>query len=171
MPNLERQQKTLYWLVYHLRLIMHQPCILHRSTYLPAYSYLIHLPYSGSIPMSPETSFNCPTRLHTVQRGTRVLDIFTDASELYLGRCKLFKDLFDLMQPRSHIESLCRHYGMGEGLVHVTSPVQSVHPPPRPSTAWPADLTGRRIRTSILFAAIAVAASNNPPCPDLDADI
>ncbi|KAI6006407.1 hypothetical protein EDC04DRAFT_2907875 [Pisolithus marmoratus] len=26
-------------------------------------------------------------------------------------------------------------------------------------------------QTSITFAAIAVAASNNPPCPDLDADI
>ncbi|KAI5989449.1 hypothetical protein EDC04DRAFT_1407568 [Pisolithus marmoratus] len=65
-----------------------------RSTYLPAYSYLIHLPYSGSIPMSLGTSF-----------------VPLDSTPSNAGHaCNRF----------------IHHRG--------------------PSTAWPADLTGRRIR-------------------------
>jgi len=67
-----------------------------------------------------------------VQRETRVFDLFItlktredmfmDASEFHLEREEMFKDLFDLMQPRSRLEDLVRHYGMREGAVHITSP-------------------------------------------------
>ncbi|KAI6110412.1 hypothetical protein EDD16DRAFT_1486517 [Pisolithus croceorrhizus] len=132
-PDLERQRKTLYWLAYRLRLVNHAFYIacMHvlRSTYLPAYSSLIRSSYSSDpFPMSSTTS---STPLDPVQRETRVLDLFIaiktkedlfmDASELHLGRDELFKDLFDLMQPRSRLEDLVRHYGTREGVVHVTS--------------------------------------------------
>ncbi|KAI5997713.1 hypothetical protein EDC04DRAFT_2748929 [Pisolithus marmoratus] len=32
-----------------------------------------------------------------------------------------FEDLFHLTQPRSRLEDLVRHYGMCEGVVHITS--------------------------------------------------
>ncbi|KAI6032545.1 hypothetical protein EDC04DRAFT_3091545 [Pisolithus marmoratus] len=127
-PNLERQRKTMYWLVYHLRLVNHA-FFIDPPTFQPTLlSFALLTPRIHS---NVTRDFLCPTRLNTVQREARVLDVFiaietredlfTHASELHLGRCKLFKDLFDLMQPRSHIENLVRHYGMGEGLVHITS--------------------------------------------------
>ncbi|KAI6013230.1 hypothetical protein EDC04DRAFT_2870846 [Pisolithus marmoratus] len=124
-PNVERQRKTLYWLAYHLRLVnraFYIACMhILRSTYLPAYSSLIRPPYSSDpFPMSSATS-SAP--LDTVQRETRVPGKISsaDASELHLGRDELFKDLFDLMQPRSRLEDLVRHYGVREGVVHITS--------------------------------------------------
>jgi hypothetical protein len=40
-----------------------------------------------------------------------------DDSELHLEREESFKDLFDLMQPRSRLEDLVRFYGVREGVV------------------------------------------------------
>ncbi|KAI6016743.1 hypothetical protein EDC04DRAFT_521043 [Pisolithus marmoratus] len=169
--NVERQRKTLYWLAYHLRLInraFYIACMhILRSTYLPAYSSLIRPPYSSDpFPMSSATS-SAP--LDTVQRETRVLDIFiaiktredlfTDASELHLGRDELFKDLFDLMQPRSRLEDLVRHYGMREGVVHITS-TSAIG---SSSTASLDSVNSRssrsQNRTSIPFSAISVSFS------------
>jgi hypothetical protein len=63
-----------------------------------------------------------------LQRETKVLDLFialkvhedvmVDDSSLHLEREDSFKDLFDLMQPRSRLEDLVRHYGVREGVVH-----------------------------------------------------
>ncbi|KAI6002476.1 hypothetical protein F5J12DRAFT_841291 [Pisolithus orientalis] len=172
-PNSERQRKTLYWLAYHLRLVNHAFYIacMHilRSTYLPAYSSLVRPPYSSDpFPMSSATTSSAP--LDTVQRETRVLDIFiaiktkedlfTDASELHLGRDELFKDLFDLMQPRSRLEDLVRHYGMREGVVHVTS-TSAIGSSSNTSLNSMSNGSRRsqQNRTSIPFSALSVAFS------------
>jgi hypothetical protein len=44
-----------------------------------------------------------------------------DDSELHLEREESFKDLFDLMQPRSRMEDLVRYYGVREGVICVGS--------------------------------------------------
>ncbi|KAI6023092.1 hypothetical protein BKA83DRAFT_4273071 [Pisolithus microcarpus] len=171
-PDLERQRKTLYWLAYHLRLVDHAFYIacMHvlRSTYLPAYSSLVRPSYSSDpFPMSSTTS---STLLDPVQRETRVLDLFItiktkedlfmDASELHLGRDELFKDLFDLMQPRSRLEDLVRHYGTREGVVHVTS-ISAIG---SSSTTSLNSVSSGSIRsqnrTSIPFSALSVAFSH-----------
>ncbi|KAI5990060.1 hypothetical protein EDC04DRAFT_2815165 [Pisolithus marmoratus] len=48
-------------------------------------------------------------------------DLFTDASKLHPCGDKPFEDLFNLTQGRSRLEDLVRHYGMCEGVVHITS--------------------------------------------------
>lgn len=45
-----------------------------------------------------------------------------DDTELHLEREESFKDLFDLMQPRSRLEDLVRYYGLREGVVHTNPP-------------------------------------------------
>ena len=102
-----------------------------RSTYLPVYQSLIRAPYTSDPFPAPSSATSHDSILGTIQRETRVFDIFIalkaredffmDASELHIIREELFKDLFDLMQPRSRLEDLVRHYGMREGVVHVTS--------------------------------------------------
>lgn len=120
-----------------------------RSTYLPAYDSLIRPPYTSdpfplSLPSPSHTSFPptspspyspSPDPHHyqpqniPLQRETQILDnfialkvredVWMDDSELHLEREESFKDLFDLMQPRSRMEDLVRHYGVREGVVCV----------------------------------------------------
>ena len=103
-----------------------------RSTYLPAYGSLIRAPYtSDPFPLSSSTL--SPTGpVETMQRETQILDLFIalkvredmmmDDTELHLEREESFKDLFDLMQPRSRLEDLVRYYGLREGAVHTNPP-------------------------------------------------
>lgn len=112
-----------------------------RSTYLPAYSSLIRPPYSSDpFPTTPSpTSSHHPTP--EIQRETPILDLFialkihedvwTDDSTLHLEREESFKDLFDLMQPRSRVEDLVRAYGVREGLISAAPP----NSPASPTTA------------------------------------
>ena len=103
-----------------------------RSKYLPVYQSLIRTPYSSDPFHTSSSATSHDNLLGMIQRETRVFDIFIalkaredffmDASELHTFREELFKDLFDLMQPRSRLEDLVRHYGMREGVVHVTFP-------------------------------------------------
>lgn len=68
----------------------------------------------------------------SLQRETRVLDLFIalkvredvwlDDSELHLGSEDSFRDLFELMQPRSRLEDLVRVIGVKEGVVSVPNP-------------------------------------------------
>ena len=150
--RLERQRKTLYWLSYQLRFVnrsfyigIHTPyrmnpdltpyslACMHvlRSTYLPAYASLIRPPYtSDPFPLSSSSSPH--GAVQATQRETQVLDLFIalkvredvmmDDTELHLEREESFKDLFDLMQPRSRLEDLVRHYGLREGVIHVNPP-------------------------------------------------
>ncbi|KAG1750466.1 uncharacterized protein EDB91DRAFT_691237 [Suillus paluster] len=128
--KIERQRKTLCWLSTHLRLVNRSFYIacahVLRSTYLPAYNSMIRPPYSSDpFPFSSSTS---TSSVETLQRETKVLDLFIalkvhedvmlDDSSLHLEREDSFKDLFDLMQPRSRLEDLVRHYGVREGVVH-----------------------------------------------------
>ncbi|KAI9457868.1 hypothetical protein HD554DRAFT_2029917 [Boletus coccyginus] len=138
----ERQRKTLYWLSHQLRLVNRSFYIacMHvlRSTYLPAYGFLIRSPYtSDPFPLSSPTS-SPPGPIETTQRETQVLDLFIalkvredvmmDDTEFHLEREEAFKDLFDLMQPRSRLEDLVRYYGLREGVVHTTPPGISSSP-------------------------------------------
>lgn len=148
----ERQRKTLYWLSQQLRLVNRSFYIgnrtsyqvdnqnlttllacMHvlRSTYLPTYGSLIRAPYtSDPFPFSSSTSPAGP--VETMQRETQVLDLFIalkvredvmmDDTDLHLEREESFKDLFDLMQPRSRLEDLVRYYGLREGVVHTNPP-------------------------------------------------
>lgn len=125
-----------------------------RSTYLPAYSDFIRAPYSSdpfpltSPTLSPAASSSL-SPIQSLQRETRVLDLFialtvredvwADESELHLEREESFRDLFDLMQPRSRLEDLVRAYGLREGVVTLStgSPVVSSVPvtPTSPTAA------------------------------------
>ncbi|KAI0075160.1 hypothetical protein K474DRAFT_1646885 [Panus rudis PR-1116 ss-1] len=138
--SIERQRKTLYWLNTSLRQVcrsIYVACMhVLRSTYLPAYSPQIRSPYSSDpFPLTTPASATYPspdTSLSPVlslQRETRVLDLFIalkvredvwlDESELHLEREESFRDLFDLMQPRSRLEDLVRIYGVREGVVSI----------------------------------------------------
>jgi len=134
--RIQRQRKTLYWLSHQLRLANRSFYIacMHvlRSTYLPAYESLIRAPYSSDpFPLSSSTSSPAGP-VEAIQRETQVLDLFIalkvredvlmDDTELHLEREESFKDLFDLMQPRSRLEDLVRNYGLREGVVHTTLP-------------------------------------------------
>ncbi|KDQ54650.1 hypothetical protein JAAARDRAFT_38329 [Jaapia argillacea MUCL 33604] len=148
--KVERQRKTLYWLSIGLRLVnrgFYIACMnVLRSTYLPAYQSLIRPPYSSDpfpftsqpsssspyssayVPSSPPNAPSSP--ICSVQRETSVLDLFialkvredvwADDSELHLERDESFKDLFDLMQPKSRCEDLLRVYGVREGVISVS---------------------------------------------------
>ncbi|PCH42945.1 hypothetical protein WOLCODRAFT_121242 [Wolfiporia cocos MD-104 SS10] len=139
----EGQRKTLYWLSTSLRLVnraLYVACMhVLRSTYLPAYNHLVHAPYtSDPFPLStPDRGGGNEqvSPVHSLQRETRVLDLFislkvredvwTDDSELHLEREESFKDLFDMMQPRSRLEDLVRIYGVREGVMSVAKPSSS----------------------------------------------
>lgn len=117
-----------------------------RSTYLPAYTSMIHPPYtSDPFPFtspSPSTyslsssASQLTSPVNSVQRETAVLDqfisikvredVWVDDSELHLEREELFKDLFDLMQPRARLEDLVRAYALDAGVVSVSSSANAV---------------------------------------------
>ncbi|KXN90387.1 hypothetical protein AN958_04256 [Leucoagaricus sp. SymC.cos] len=149
--KIERQRKTLLWLVNSLRLVnrsFYIACMhLLRSTYLPAYQSLIRPPYSSDpfptttansrSPTYTETSSSPTgnTAIQSIQRETVILDrfialkvredVFVDDSELHLEREDMFKDLFDHAQPKARLEDLVRRYGVREGVINlpgVTAP-------------------------------------------------
>lgn len=112
-----------------------------RSTYLPAYSSMIKSPYSSDpFPFSTSAYSPSPSKLaapiNSEQRETQVLDLFlsvkvredvwADDTELHLEREESFKDLFDMMQPRSRVEDLVRAYGVQAGVISVSSRGNSV---------------------------------------------
>ena len=118
-----------------------------RSTYLPAYTSLLHAPYtSDPFPLSspPSTTTTPPTStitstptpdlplLPSPHRETAILDAFialkvredvwADASELHLEREETFRDLFERVQPRARCEDLVRRYGERSGVVVLDAP-------------------------------------------------
>ncbi|THH33023.1 hypothetical protein EUX98_g1162 [Antrodiella citrinella] len=138
--DIAKQRKTLYWLNVGLRLVNRATYVacMHvlRSTYLPAYSALVRAPYTSDPFPHHNTSPDTPSALsayHTdspvlsLQRETRVLDLFislkvredvwADDTEFHLERDESFRDLFDLMQPKSRVEDLVRLHGVREGVV------------------------------------------------------
>lgn len=117
-----------------------------RSTYLPAYTSMIHPPYtsdpfpftspSPSIYSLSSSASQLTSPVNSVQRETAVLDqfisikvredVWVDDSELHLEREELFKDLFDLMQPRARLEDLVRAYALDAGVVSVSSSANAI---------------------------------------------
>lgn len=167
--KIERQRKTLCWLSTQLRLVNRSFYIacehVLRSTYLPAYNSMIRPPYSSDpFPFSSSAS---TSSCDTLQRETKVLDLFialkvhedvmVDDSSLHLEREDSFKDLFDLMQPRSRLEDLIRHYGVREGVVH-TNP-SGVYTSSSSSGMFSANTSG------IGFAGTSKRTSDPAPVP------
>ena len=102
-----------------------------RSTYLPAYDRLVRPPNSSD----PFPSAHCTEEMSSVvlphHRELRVLDRFIallsheerllDASELHLPREEAYRDIFDIMQPRSRIEDLVAVEGQECGVIFFDS--------------------------------------------------
>jgi hypothetical protein len=126
---------------------------------------MIRPPYSSDpFPFSSSAS---TSSCDTLQRETKVLDLFialkvhedvmVDDSSLHLEREDSFKDLFDLMQPRSRLEDLIRHYGVREGVVH-TNP-SGVYTSSSSSGMFSANTSG------IGFAGTSKRTSDPAPVP------
>jgi hypothetical protein len=133
-----------------------------RSTYLPAYSALVHPPYSSDpFPLATASpSYSTSTSpIQSSQRETQVLDLFialkvredvwADESELHLERDESFRDLFDLMQPRSRTEDLVRVYGVREGVLTVG-----------PEVARTSSKVGPSRSATVPFSALSVSFSS-----------
>ena len=182
----EGQRRILYWLAVSLRRVCrslyvgmcpHTPFKSHvslleacmhvlRSTYLPIYASLVRAPYSSDpFPMSsPEgiSSGSPASPVHSLQRETRVLDLFialkvredvrADESELHLEREDSFKDLFDLMQPRARLEDVVRLYGTRAAIIHVTG---SSEVPSAPPSRCQTPNGTRSIPFNLLYASFA----------------
>ncbi|KAF9072977.1 hypothetical protein BDP27DRAFT_1319744 [Rhodocollybia butyracea] len=136
------QRQTLYWLETSLRLVSHALYIscmnILRSTYLPSYDSLVRPPYSSDpFPSSGSNSapsyrpLNSPygssSSFFPLHRELRTLDLFIavlaheellyDTSSLHLSRHEAYKDIFDLLQPRSRLEDLVAKLGSKAGLI------------------------------------------------------
>ncbi|KAJ3857903.1 hypothetical protein EV368DRAFT_29170 [Lentinula lateritia] len=130
--KIERQRLNLYWLETSLRLVnkaLYTACMhILRSTYLPAYESLIRPPYtsdpfSSSILTTSTTSDSAPVHreLATLDLFIALLaheDLLLDATSLHLPREEAYKDLFDMVQPRSRLEDLILEEGINAGLVY-----------------------------------------------------
>jgi hypothetical protein len=143
--KIERQRMNLYWLETSLRLVNKAlftgkggllmypllndifPACMHilRSTYVPAYDSLIRPPYTSD-PFSSFTPLPSASLCH-VNREMSTLDLFIallahedlllDETELHLPREEAYKDLFDMIQPRSRLEDLVFQEGVKAGLI------------------------------------------------------
>ncbi|KAJ3787886.1 hypothetical protein GGU10DRAFT_347769 [Lentinula aff. detonsa] len=140
--KIERQRQNLYWLETSLRLVnkaLYTACMhILRSTYLPAYDSLIRSPYTSD-PFSSSVLTTLSSDSGPVHRELASLDLFIallahedlllDATSLHLPREEAYKDLFDMVQPRSRLEDLILEEGVKAGLVYIGN-----SPPPLPST-------------------------------------
>ncbi|KAK0240546.1 hypothetical protein EDD85DRAFT_950400 [Armillaria nabsnona] len=128
-----RQRENLHWLETSLRLVnraLYIACMhILRSTYLPAYDRLVRPPYSSDpFPTSSPSEIQSSTSpLFTHHRELATLDRFIsllahedrllDTSDLHLPREEAYKDLFDLVQPKSRLEDLIAEQGSRLGVV------------------------------------------------------
>ncbi|KAJ3754535.1 hypothetical protein EV360DRAFT_51454 [Lentinula raphanica] len=141
--KIERQRRNLYWLETSLRLVNKalytgkQSCMhILRSTYLPAYDSLIRSPYTSD-PFFSSVLTTSSSDAEPVHRELATLDLFIallahedlllDATSLHLPREEAYKDLFDMIQPRSRLEDLILEEGVKAGLVYTgpTPPAQA----------------------------------------------
>jgi len=110
--------------------------------------------------------------VNSVQRETQVLDLFlslkvredvwADDTELHLERDESFKDLFDLMQPRSRLEDLVRIYGEEAGVISVRSPgspIVSTPTTPRTPHSKGSLFSHAEPKHSLPFSALGVSFS------------
>ncbi|PBK96423.1 hypothetical protein ARMGADRAFT_988222 [Armillaria gallica] len=140
--KIERQRMNLHWLVTSLRLVnktLYIACMhILRSTYLPAYDSLIRAPYtsdpfpSSSMPQAEKSSiFSTHRELSTLDLFIALLaheDLMLDSTSLHLPREEAYKDLFDMVQPKTRLEDLVIEEGVKAGVIQIDPPI----PPPRP---------------------------------------
>lgn len=140
-----------------------------RSTYIPAYSTLVRPPYtSDPFPLTspaPQTTTTL-SPIQSLQRETRVIDLFialkvredvwADESELHLERDESFRDLFDLMQPRSRMEDLVRGYGAREGVISIDTGEST----PTSAKASSFSSRTRKPKPSVPFSSLSVSFSS-----------
>ncbi|KAF9036898.1 hypothetical protein BDZ89DRAFT_1061596 [Hymenopellis radicata] len=100
-----------------------------RSTYVPAYDSLVRPPYTSDPfsrtashhpASSKESIFATHRELATLDSFIALLaheDLMLDSTALHLPREEAYKDLFDLMQPRSRLEDLVREIGVADGVI------------------------------------------------------
>ncbi|KIK63713.1 hypothetical protein GYMLUDRAFT_241619 [Collybiopsis luxurians FD-317 M1] len=139
-----RQRRTLHWLVLSLRFVNRELYLVVmnvlRSIYLNTYDSLIRPPFSSdpfpssnSAPLFQSSSvrrnspYGSPSTLFPHHRELKTLDLFIavlaheevlyDATSLHLSRHEAYKDIFELMQPRSRLEDLVAEQGMKVGLI------------------------------------------------------
>ncbi|XP_006455633.1 hypothetical protein AGABI2DRAFT_180593 [Agaricus bisporus var. bisporus H97] len=190
--KIERQRKTLLWLVNALRLVNRSFYIacMHvlRSTYLPPYQSLVRPPYSSDPFPSTTAHSRSPTYtqvssqpIQSLQRETTILDryialkvredVFADDSELHLEREDMFKDLFDHAQPKARLEDLVRRYGVREGVVTVPGAIAQPSPtireplPPPTSSPPPQSTTSKFMKNLFSRSNQPKLTPFNPPSP------
>lgn len=126
----ELQRQNFLWIHSSLRFVnrdLYLACMnVLRSAYLPAFTHCIRVPYSSD-PFP--SSLSSDSSLLTPHRELRTLDLFIaliahedvliDASSLHLPREDAYKDLFELIQPRSRLEDLVAEQGRKHGVITV----------------------------------------------------
>jgi hypothetical protein len=73
-------------------------------------------------------------------------DVWMDETELHLERDESFKDLFDLMQPRSRTEDLVEQYGAEAKLITM-SPTSGRSVTPIPFSDLTVSFSPRKVRS------------------------
>ncbi|KAJ3865063.1 hypothetical protein EV359DRAFT_80855 [Lentinula novae-zelandiae] len=147
--KIERQRLNLYWLETSLRLVnkalytgkypsmlIPYPFHTYESLIRPPYT---SDPFSSSILTTSTTSDSAPVHreLATLDLFIALLaheDLLLDATSLHLPREEAYKDLFDMVQPRSRLEDLILEEGINAGLVYVGD-----LPPPQSSAGNASD--------------------------------
>ncbi|KAF5372968.1 hypothetical protein D9758_001711 [Tetrapyrgos nigripes] len=152
-----RQRDNLLWLETSLRLVCRKLYIacMHilRSTYLPTYDSLIQAPYSSDpFPSSEAFPINANSpyqslfpshrELVTLDKFIAVLaheDVLLDSTSLHLTRSEAYKDIFDLLQPKSRLEDLVADEGAKCGVISLGANYSSrsgYSTPATPSTEY-----------------------------------
>ncbi|KAF5391932.1 hypothetical protein D9757_001725 [Collybiopsis confluens] len=145
------QRRTLHWLETSLRLVSCELYIVAmnvlRSIYLSTYDSLVQPPYSSDpfpstslIPLlqsKKASPYGSSTTLFPQHRELKTLDQFIailayeellyDTSSLHLSRHEAYKDMFELMQPRSRLEDLVGELGMRAGLISLQAEPSAPH--------------------------------------------
>ncbi|KAK0483232.1 hypothetical protein IW261DRAFT_1331760 [Armillaria novae-zelandiae] len=148
--KIERQRMNLHWLVTSLRLVnktLYIACMhILRSTYLPAYDSLIRAPYtsdpfpSSSMPPAEKTSvFSTHRELSTLDLFIALLaheDLMLDSTSLHLPREEAYKDLFDMVQPKTRLEDIVIEQGVKAGVIQI-GPTMAFSPTPSGSGSSP----------------------------------
>lgn len=167
-----------------------------RSTYLPAYDSLVRPPYSSnpfpSASSPPPTSskdsiFSSHRELATLDSFIALLaheDLMLDSTELHLPREEAYKDLFDMMQPRTRLEDLVCELGKEDGVIFdgdlsqcplrvtfkrcITIPAPSTAPDTPPSSSSPTKSSFNIFSKSSFKASLSRgmrSSSTTPPSP------
>ncbi|KAE9407119.1 hypothetical protein BT96DRAFT_176882 [Gymnopus androsaceus JB14] len=171
--KIERQRMNLYWLETSLRLVnksLYIACmhILH-ETYLGAYASLVRPPYTSD----PLSSTAQPGSELIVRRELATLDLFIallahedfllDATSLHLPREEAYKDLFDMVQPRSRLEDLVLEEGVKAGLVYQGNTPSSLSEPSSELGHSTVTDVSRQTTEAVVSARPEVTGTDVPP--------